>query len=692
MIESSILPQDAVEELNRIEAAKAQEAAVMGRSGALQELLRFCRQWYDSARTWRKQSFESDWLIWQRNCDSKYDPALARQKKKWQAKAFVDITPSHRETIHAELYRLTVGSRPILEMLARPGGDPDQAENIRDLELRELEKSRFEVEYNKILEDATTFGSGFCRLRWETKVEPRITRQPVYEPINIYDLGSIKRAAVGQRQIIGYEPVKENRVLYRGVRIEWIPILDFFPDPKALRIQGNLCGFRSWLSLQDLIRGVESGYYLPEAAAVLREERSDETNPPDKSLVQIDRGISDVVPIRLDYQKKFQVIALDGRFPQKLIYPLLSQPLPVDNAEELVPARVTFHAQGKTICAVELNDDYEGEPPYLKLDYFHVNGRFYGRGIPEMTKNPQMVINEVVNQRLDEGNLALMEGYAVIEKAIVNTQELEEGGPGLVVRLNAKALGPNGDVRAAIMPLGRPDVKRLAGFSEVNEWERMAQERTSANRVTLGTGAIHDQNRTYHGQALLKESAGEKFAYIALVQEFTFLYSLFRAYWRLIYSNITPEDVMDALGPERASKFQLMSPEEVEKAYKYEPQGIFTQQGKDQMQARVDALVQRFGNQPWFDILKAYELECKSFDVDPQRMKVPEAEAMDIMNKAQQMAKPMAVELIKQEILQKAAKDILNDQANDVADKVDGDKNGASEGTGKENQPGEGSS
>lgn len=667
MIESSVIPQQAIDYLNTIEGNKRNEAAQMGRVGAREELLNFCVSWYTTARTWRKQSWEDDWVAWQRNADGRYDPQLKSKKKDWQSTAFVDITPSHRENIHAELFRLVAGSRPIMDVTARPGGDPAQAENIRDLELREMEKSRFEVEYNKILSDSDTYGSGIAKLWYELKTEDRVIRVPITEPLSIMNPASVARHMAGKPQILGYRPETKTQVLYRGVRIQHISIWDFFPDPKSLGIRGNLCVERSWISLGEIMKGVKEGYYMPEAGALMREEASNETRSPDKSIIAMERGIADSAPRRLDYQKKWEYFCMYGRLPQKLIYPLLTEPLPVDDAEKLVPAKIFFLT--KTILAAELSDDYEGEPPFLKLDYFPVNERFYAVGIPEMLKNPQIIVNEVVNQRLDEGNLALQEGFAVVEKALVNPQELIEGGPGLIVRMNQKALGPNGDVRNAIFPLGRPDVKINAGFTEVHEWERMAQERTSANRVTLGSaGLVHDSNRTLGGQQLLKQTAGEKFAFIAMLQEFTWLNEVFRAYWKLIYAHIQPDDVVAALGQKRAAQFQLMSPEEVEMAYRYEPKGIFEREAKATQQARLASMKEQFGMFPWFDNMANFDQQCKSFNMDPERMKVPEAEAMEIMAKAQQMAQPMAQKMLMDIILGQAAKDVERNLGEKVAD------------------------
>ncbi len=677
MIESETLPSDAVAYLNSIEEHKNRAAQQLGRAGARSELLAWCNQWFATARTWRKQSYEDDWLAWQRNADGRYDPRLAAKKKDWQAKGFVDLTPSHRETIHAELFRLVAGSRPILDVTPRPGGDPVQAENIRDLELREFEKSRFEVEYNKILEDKDTYGSGFCRLWYETLYQDRVVKVPVQEPLvnswGVPNPAAIARSMGGQRQVVGYHSQTQKKLVYRGVRIQHVSTWDVFPDPKALKVKGHPHLIRSWINLQFILDQVAAGEFMPESAMLMREQASTEVQPADKQLLQMERNIADVAPRREGNQRTWEAYEIFARIPQKWVYPLLKEPLPLDNAEKLVPARIFFNQQ--TVFAVYLNQDYEGEPPILKDDYFPVTERYYGRGVPEMLKNPQMIVNEVVNQRLDEGNLALQQGFAVVEKALVNPEDLISGGPGLIVRLRQKELGPNGDVRNGIFPLERPDVKINAGFTEVHEWERMAQERTSANRVTLGnTERYMGGQRTLGGQQLLKQTAGEKFAFIAMLSEFTFMYQVFRMFWQLIYANLTPEDVVAALGQERAQTFQLLSPEDIENGYRFEPKGIFEREAKAEKQGRLAALRDQFKGAPWLNDMANFDAQCKSFDIDPANLKVPQAQAVAIQQMAQQMAQPMARQMVAEIVIGQAVKDVERNLAEKMADTADNAK------------------
>lgn len=616
IIESDILPQEATNYLQEFEAEQSSKAASQARAVAISELLSWCNQWLEKAKNWRKQSYEDKWLDWQRRADAEYDPAVAARKEGWQSKVFPPITPSHRETVHAALYRMIAGSRPPLEMHPRPGGTEEQAEDIKDLILREMEKSSFEYAFNYALEDATTYGDGFVRMRWEDKYEDRKKRKPVYAEIDPLDAAQVAQSFQSGPPIIGYEDVVEPSLIYRGVRFEHLSIWDVFPDPKALEIEGNPIAHRCRLAYGDIVEGVRQGYYLPEAQEALENIPTDETEPDDKLAANIARDISDVTVERTKYAKTYEVYWLHARLPKKWV---LINGEEIDDPEELMPARILFHKN--TVCAVELNDAYDGEAPYIKLPYIPVAGQFYDRGVPEILKDIQDVISETVNQRIDNVALCLNKMFAVIEKALVDSRDLVSK-PGQGIRLNAKALGPNGDVRNAILPLDFGDVTK-SSYSDVLEFERYAQERTSANRVTLGTaGLVNDANQTLGGQELLKQAAGEKFAWIGMVMEFGALKKIFRKYWSLIYSNYQPQDVLVALGPERAMMFKMMSPEDVDMGYRYEPQGIFEMENKAVAQAMLQSVRQQFAGLPWIDDMAFFDKIVKKGGEDPTTLKL----------------------------------------------------------------------
>lgn len=615
MTETPSVPQ--VNPLDELQAQLAREAG-------LKDLHQWAVDFIQKSRDWRRQSFEERWFNYQRDADAIYDPGIASLKKPWQSKAFIPLVPSHRETLQAQLYKTIIGARPVLEMKARGKFmDPheDQAENIRDLILREVEKSRFEVGFNKVLDDATTYGSGLCRIRYETKTEDRKIRLP---ELQAPDIQAIEYAGqLPERPAVsGYGEQIVPVVTYRGVRFDWVSIWDFYPDPRSLEIKGSPCGIAYPITYGDVVKGATEGYFFPEAVEKLKNtDDQNDTKNSGKREVKANREISDVTVSMPDYGKQLGCFEIYAKLPKKWVYVRGEQ---IDDPEKLVPARLIVHPN--CVLTVEAHDQYEGDAPVFKMDYMPVNGQFYGRGIPEMLGALQDVLNEGVNARIDAIAIALNKSFAVIEQFLINPKEIGTE-PGMVARIDAKAMRQAGfdDIRKVMMelPLGQID---RAAFIDPQEMERYAQERTSASKVTLGTaGQTGDTNDTLGGMELLRQTANEKIAYIGMLSEFGFLHEIFREFFKVIYLNLTPEDVQIVLG-ERAQFFRLLAPEQVEQDYKYQPQGIFTQENKAQSQARLASIFQQFQPFPWTKPEAFFDRELQSNNEDPLDFRLTDQE------------------------------------------------------------------
>lgn len=624
------LKPEAAEYLKGLEDAKSKQEREMALLGAKTELLSHCLGFISRSEDWRRSSYEEKWIKYQRNVDGIYDPDLAKKKEPWQSKVHVGLTASHRETIHSHIYKTMCGINPPLEVSTRFDiGEEDQSENIRDIMLREMDKARWQVVMDKVMHDADTFGSGFMRVGYKTKIEKRKLRKAVMEGFtdNLNPMGMVGyavRAATGKLRT-EFQETEEDVIVYRGLELKHCSIWDIFPDPKALEIRGSTIAYRYWLKYEDIVAGAKEGYYLEDAVDKLKDVEANRRYSPGEDEIQANREVSDTNTNKTDYQREHECFELFGRMPRKWICPLID--MPFENGEELVAARVIFHKN--CLIAVEINDDYEGEAPFYKLDYFPRNGSFYGVGVPEMLLDSQDVINEVVNQRLDNGAQALNHSLAVVEKALVNPKQDLVSKPGQVIRLDARYV-PNGDARNAISQLTINDTPVRAGFSEVNEAERWAQERTSANRVTLGTaGLVKDANQTLGGQQMLRESAGEKFAYIGLRMEVDFLIDLFKGIWKTIYQHIDMEDVEESVGPERAATFVLVSPEELSRDYVYKPMGVFTMENKAMRQAQLMQIRQQFLGAPWIQDEAFFDASFHNIDEDPEKFKKDENEILE---------------------------------------------------------------
>ncbi len=647
--QSLAMPPEAMPE--PVEAPQEAPVTTLDRDAMLGELLVWSKGFINRSAEWRRSSFEDQWRRWQRDADSTYDHEQAKRKESWQSKAVWPLTASHRENAQAQLFKTEVGASPAIEVKARDGVVPqnvpgaDQSDNIRDLVLRERERAEYEINRNDVLEDKTTFGSGFAQVFFETVIEDRVLQEPIQEDIQApwNDGGaSIQRALAGQRQIVGYKPVVQPQVIFRGMRFRYISIWDVFPDPQALKIsKAHPIGIRYSLTYGDIVEGAKPtpdrkpGYVLPEAVEKLKNSPTTETFPADKQPVMADRGITEAKVERTPHGQILRCYEIQAMLPKKWV---LIDGQDIDNPDALMPAKVRFH----DLCVISVfpNESYDGEPDLYKDDYMPRASSFYGVGVPEMGKDCQAVATEQVNMRLDVGKVSLLNVYAVIEKAVLDPKDFTLG-PGSVLRFKASDGITNVDQLFRKVDMGTID---RAAFMEPQEWERAMQERTSITQTTLGTQDNADM--TLGAQKIQQGVTGLKIAYLGMLSEFGFQRQVFKAFWKNIYLNYQPEDYALALGPERAATIIPTTPEQVENNYQYYPLGVFEQENKAQRQAQIAGWVQQFGVYPWANILEAAKEELRSMDIESEKLIVPEAEAIQIVQKAQQMAQGMAQQMV----------------------------------------------
>lgn len=649
-------PQEPMATAEPIATEATPEVTIIDRAQSLKEAHSWGMDFIKRSRAWREASYEKQWLRWARNADSNYDPEIAKKKEGWQSKVVWPMTAAHRENAMAEQFKTEVGPRPPFDVKAREGIVPpeeiapgaDQSKNIKDLVSRERDKAEYEINRNSVIDDKSRYGSGFAQIYFETDIQDRLTQEPVYEDVQMpwSDGGaSLGRSLTGQSQIVGYKPVVKPQVIYRGCRFRHVSIWDVFPDPQALQVKGHAIGLRYRTTYEKILEGAKPradgsyGWVLPEAVEALKSVPSKESIPADKQELQADRGIAEGRIERPDYAREFECFEIQARLPKKWV---LINGEDIDDPEALMPARLRLHEA--TIISIYPSESYDGEPDIYKDDYMPVAGQFYGMGVPEMLKDCQDVATETICQRLDAGAISLKKVFAVIEKCIVDPKDFDGISNGGVIRFKSKDGLTNLDQLFKSIDLGSID---RAAFIEPQEWERIGEARTSITKTTQGTEENTDT--TLGAQKIQQAVTGGKMAYLGMLSEFGFQRQVFNAFLKLIYQNYQPEDYAMALGPQRAATIVPMSPEQFALAYNYMPLGVFEMEKKGARQAGLANWASQFAAYPWANIVENAREQARAMDIEPDRLILPEADAMQIVGKAEQMAAGMAEQIVAQE-------------------------------------------
>jgi hypothetical protein len=578
-----------------------------------EELTSYVKSFYRASWDWRSTRYHAQWDKFDRNYHSLYDPVLLGRKEPWQSHMFVGVAVQNVEIIANSIFKIMFAPKPVVEVQAGPDGDALQAELIQDATEYEMHKAKFDLAFYDSMKEACRYGSGFMKLWWEKKVDTR--RRKVAQTQSPQDFAQTLtpqqltgQAPMGTPPFQGFGMQKQQVMLKNCLKAEYVHIRNVFPEPNTTTWDKVL--HREKKSYGWIMDGIKTGKFFNIAAdleGVVEGERFDD----DLRTSKADRKFIDLTRIWSTYEKRHTIWELEAPIPRKWIeFDIPDGP----EAEELVPGRVLV-ASGAWLLASMENENVEGYNSIVKVDYIRT-GEPYGKGVIELILDEQDEINEIRNQRVDNVNLIMNKMIAVFDKAIVNRKDLNSQ-PGGIVRIKDQV---SDDIRKVLTPLEFPDISSSA-YKETMEIERQIQERTGANRVTMGSsGGVRDSNQTLGGMELLKQMFNERLAAYGMIIESQFLVEASERIYALIYGNLQPMDMKPILGdtpvqigmiqpppppppvpgqmplPQappiphmvpRFLAFVFVPPEMVAESYRFRPMGIFSMENKIVKSAQV---------------------------------------------------------------------------------------------------------
>lgn len=580
------------------------------------DLLSYVVSFYQKSWDWRSTRLHDKWNRYDRNYHGLYDPERLAKKEDWQSRMFIDITLQNVEIISSQVFKTMMAPEPPIQTEAGPAGDNLQARLIQEVMEYELRKGDFKVAFYDAWKEAVRYGSGFMKFYWEKIEDNRLRRMPVMQsPADVVQ-GAPMASLDGQApmptpDVQQYAMQMVPVLLKNNLKCEKIHIRDIFPTPNSLSWDRLI--HRNKVAYGEIVKNIQSGAFFDERAQ-LEDLNEGEKFEADISDIKQERGYYDVPRETSKFEKLHTVWEYWGAIPRKWIQFDIPEG---DQAEELVPAKVLV-ASGVALLDSRENNEYDGQCPILKVDYIRT-GEPYGKGICEMLVDDQDEINEFSNLGIDNMNLIINKGIAVIEEALVNAEADLTVKPGWVVRLRGSRI--DNDVNKGLMPIEFPDMA-TSFFKHRFDIERMVQEKTGANRVTLGSsGVVKDTNQTLGGMEMLRQMFNERVAAYGMVAESSFLIKVAEKVYGIIYQaageqgpmllkpilgdHPTIISEMPPLAVPRFLAFALVPPEEVCRSYRFKPMGIFSMENKVVKSSQIMDLINLAGPDPRFDRIAA---------------------------------------------------------------------------------------
>jgi len=568
-----------------------------------QELVNFVADFYRTSYNWRETSgYHAKWDRYERNANAIYDPTIKSLKKPWQSCMFdPSITPTNVELTTNALSKALLGKDKPLGMKPREMGDELQAELHSAILDYEVGRSGYILADYDAKKEAAIYGSGFIKIYWVRKKAPRRVQKPVRE--------SLTSAVKNMRfpQVVGVTNEVEEVLIKDDPVCEVVHIRDLFLEPNSKGMERALHRNKNTTYGELLAMSKqknEKGQPLVDPDSVRELEGLKEGDKFDADLTtsQADKGITDPPLIRPDYDSKRTLWEYWGPLPKKWI----DLDMPEDTEEQKEKANVIIPgkalvASGKYFLASEENPTQSMEPPFIQTDYIRTNQR-YGIGVCQLLEGIQDEANEIRNLRVDNVNLSMNKMFGVIEKFLVDPNEVVSS-PGQVMRFK-----PNlDDIRKAFMQIEVSDVA-ISAYRETGELERKAQETVGNNRATTGIANPADKsNQTLGSQELNKQAAFERFTFYAYIIGCTASVKVARKLMEFSYLYRTPESLKRILGnlPVQVINFETLQIETVPKwaAYKKLPPNeleldydfIFTDVFKSENKAQKLGALMSFG-------------------------------------------------------------------------------------------------
>lgn len=343
---------------------------------------------------------------------------------------------------------------------------------------------------------ADLYGTSVSQTMWEHKEETRSRT----------DWRALPLSGERVRQIM-----REKVVTFDGPNYRNIDLLDFFPQPNYRSIHDmRWVIVRYYLDLDECrFLASEEGGKVFAKSEVERMERDSASghHRNDEMLIRrfdMRMGLTDQQRFSDKHSRPVEIIEMWGYIPNELAGPIGSPNVVISVANDNYLFRAAenpFHHQAKPFLVYQPTPD----PHY-----------FYAPGKAEVAMKMQVVINRLVNQLLDAGDIVIHPMMVYNRNRVTNTRRLV-AGPGRI-------FGVDGNPAEALAPVPF-DMRGLSiGASQVQLLWNFIQMGTGVQEDTVmgmgGTGSDRQTAREFMGR---REASGTRLMLESVLYEHNYL-------------------------------------------------------------------------------------------------------------------------------------------------------------------------
>ena len=286
--------------------------------------------------------------------------------------------------------------------------------------------------------------------------------------------------------------IDREETTYNNPDWVFIPIEDFIYHPRAIDIASSpYVAHRFRRDYDELLKSQDAGIYanVDKINPMSGDDSSSIISAHGESLLKdvqmMEEGYENVPQESEDSLEEVELIEFHGKYD-------------IDNDGRMEDIVATFSPRQNVLLSVRESDLLHGKKPFAEIKMFPVPGRFESQGVPEIITDLQQELNDIHNQRIDNGTITNAVMFWYDPNSDVDP-EIHRPGPGM-----GFPAGPN---QIGILQTG--DVK-FSSFREEELVRRLIQDRIGVSDFAIGNDATAIQNKTATGVSAIVNEGNQR--------------------------------------------------------------------------------------------------------------------------------------------------------------------------------------
>ena len=484
-----------------------------------------------------------------------YESKPDKRPADWMSNKFIPATFKTVEAILANIMGALYSTDPPFNIKPREAGDKTQARIMKNIISYQFNLINMYMRIYDFVKQCLIYGTSFGKIYWEKCYEP----QTVIRPEHDYEM--VKTFPFVKKKIKGYKANRENVLTKNNPVFDVIDIRDIFMSPTSIDIQDGWVIHRKHDTYGSLLQKAELGIYDKDRVLELKDvdiKYGDE----DKPLVHDGKEDNEKTN-KLTH--RIQILEFWGKVPRTWIEAN-------SNKEQFISAVITLAGMpdGYKVIRRQENPFWHGLNPFIKATYVRKPKEAYGKSVPQITGDLNLMINNIVNSRIENVMLAMQKIFIGLAGEVKSNQTVF---PGVILTEDT----PN-----ALRPLDIPDMTPNA-YQETFEIERYLQEASGDTKSSQGTGGGQsgNVNNTATGMSLVFRAASTRMMMQAKQMEYEAIKEILQRFYQLDYQYLDIKDVIRIVGEREGKEYTPSAPHDVFMDYDFIPAGTFTMENKD---------------------------------------------------------------------------------------------------------------